>query len=283
MRLTVLLLFFISLSCVAQTSTNQVSNTSPLAPVGEFEFNLSMGFGGIENPISGAKNINTYLLPNVSYYGEKFYFDDFAMGYSLVETPNWLVDIYSTFNEDGFFFELNGLDSFFLTNIVPTGPRQPTRPNKLPLDPSQIKRNVSYLGGFATSYFFNQQAIKFSQLWDVSGVHHGFETQLSWRFDTQYEFAVVGLELGAQYKSQKLVEYYYSVRKNEQLFVIPEYTAEASLNGVIKFNLYAPLSEQWGVEVNLSKHYLGSSIKESYLVDKASYFSGFIGINYRFD
>lgn len=283
MRLTVIILFFISLSCVAKSSSINEPSTSELAAVGEFEFNLSMGFGGIENPISGAKNINTYVLPNLSYYGEKFYFEDFALGYSLAETPNWIVDIYSTFNEDGFFFELNGLDSFFLTNIVPTGPRQPTRPNKLPLDPSQIKRNVSYLGGIATSYFFNEQQLKFAQLWDISGVHHGFETHLSWRFETHYDFAAIGIELGAQYKSQKLVEYYYSVRKNEQLFVIPEYTAKATLNGAIKVNLYAPLNERWGVEVNLSKHYLGSSIKESYLIDKASYFSGFIGINYRFN
>ncbi len=254
----------------------------PLAPVGQYQFDISLGYGGIQNPVAGRGNITTYALPNFSYYGERFYIEDFSLGYSLYEAPNFYIDLYSSFNEDGFFFELDGLSKFLLTDVLPTGRRVPPKPGKPVIEGEHVKRELSYLAGLAGAYYNEYGTFRFSHLYDILNTHDGYETQLSWAITQEYLGALMEIELGATYKSDNLTSYYYEVRPEEEPYPLKDQKIDAAINPFIKLKLYIPINERLGIDTNLSRHLLDSTYQSSYLIDETGYWSGFIGINYRF-
>ncbi len=97
-------------------------NATETVPVNEFRLALALGYGRLDNPRVHAKPIETFLLPSWSYYSERFYLENFTLGYSLYESDNWLFDLQTKLNEDGFFFEFDGLNKLFLSDIIASPP-----------------------------------------------------------------------------------------------------------------------------------------------------------------
>ncbi len=57
-------------------------NATETVPVDEFRLALALGYGRLDNPRVHAKPIETFLLPSWSYYSERFYLENFTLGYS---------------------------------------------------------------------------------------------------------------------------------------------------------------------------------------------------------
>lgn len=259
-------------------------NRTEITPVDEFQFSLAVGYANVENPRAGAKDLSTYLLPAWHYYGENFYVENFSLGYSLHETDTWYVDLQTKVNEDGFFFEFDGINKLFISDIVGfTALKQPFRLHDYTLPrPESIERNISYLGGLSATYITPIADISLGYFHDISGVHQGNEILLRLKKSMLLSWAAFGIELGATRKSENLVSYYYLFTDEERNSTKPEYTPEATLNYHIRAVANVPITAQINFVAGIEQNWLGNGITNSFMIDKNQYFSGFVGISYNF-
>lgn len=267
-------IIFIASSCLAKQIDEVV--------VGEWGLNLAAGYGTLENPRTKADDVSIYLLPTWYYYGENVYVENFTLGYSLYENEYLVIDLQGQLNEDGLFFELDGLEKVFLSDVLGyTSIKQPTRPSPR-INYQAIERKISYLGGISATWFTPVFDFSTGYFHDVTGVHDGYELQLSLHKSFSWSWGAVGFEIGASHKSKKLVHYYYAMTQEEHLSRSSPYQAEATTNYHVKGVINIPITERLVFVTTIQQTYLGRGIRESFLTDKDDYFAGFIGISYGF-
>lgn len=248
---------------------------------GDWQLSVALGYGALENPRAKVNNLSTWVLPSWYYYGEAFYVENFTLGYSLYESNHFIIDLQSRFNEDGFFFEFDGLNKLLLSDILGYTPvKQPINPKAIQFE--EIERNLSYLGGLNTTWVNPYLDISLGYFHDISSVHQGNEIQLRLKRSHGFTWGALGLELGAIRKSDNLVSYYYQLSKAEagpiRLNAHPVATINYHTRAVLNF----PISANINFVGTLEYTWLGRDITDSVLVDKASYVSGFVGISYAF-
>ncbi|MFY8274736.1 MipA/OmpV family protein [Pseudoalteromonas sp. SSDWG2] len=250
--------------------------------VGTLEASITVGYGGIENPVRGSEHITSVLLPHLAYYGENWYFDDFSLGYSLYQSDAFYVDVVGTFNEDGFFFELDGIDKLFATSAVRNNTR-PGRPQATPINLTPIERSIAYEGGISLGYASDHWGVELSSLHDVTSVHNGYENKfIAYYADTFFGGQFV-TELGVTLKSNELIDYYYRVRPGEALTRIPRYSLGGSAtNYHLKLEYQYPIANQVSAMINISNTWIDEDLSDTPMFDQDQYVTGFTGIRFEF-
>lgn len=245
-----------------------------------WQFSVAVGYGMFENPLEQAKSTKTYVLPSWHYYSDRFYLDNFSLGYSLLESRDLEIDLQTRLNDDGLFYELNGLAKLLVTDLYYKIPlKQPVRrPGTL----ADIKRSVSYLGGLVVTLPNPWLNVSVGHFHDISSVHNGAETVV--RLNQIYPLfeARLGIEVGWTRKNADLVDYYYKMTPDEIGKSYFEQFTKASHNYHLRAVLNIPLSESWYGLLTVEHNWLGDGIRRSYLIDKAHYSVGFVGVGYDF-
>ncbi|MBT1444291.1 MipA/OmpV family protein [Shewanella sp. JM162201] len=282
---TLLLLLCTSVSALAEATQDAAdSDTLQQVSAGDWQFSLALGYGVLENPRAKTDNISTYVLPSWYYYGERFYVENLTLGYSLYETDWISVDVQGQPNEDGIFFEFDGVGKLLLSDIMGFTPsREPiTRPSKAVEPPPAVERKISYLAGLSATWYTPAFDLTSGLFYDVTGVHNGYEWQLSAKKAFVWSWGAIGLEAGGVYKSAELVDYYYNARKEEFTRPIRLKPLEAATNWHVKAVVNVPLSDSLMLVATLKHTALGDSIRDSVLISADSYFAGFVGVSYQF-
>ncbi len=246
-----------------------------------FAFGFSFGFGGSETPVTGSSNVITPVVPHIRYYTDKFYFDDFSLGYNLYENDWLLVDVATTFNQDGFYFELNGISQFFVDPGIRDNPRpwQNTDPALVPT--KEIKRNLSYLGGIAVIAPLRYATITAAVFSDISGVHNGQEVRFNVRSDYAVDNWTLSGEIGAIYKSAEITRYYYNPRNDElpvrsELPIAPVH----AINAYLQLGASYHMADDLSFDTYVTYHRLDEHLDESPVIDSTELISGFIGFTF---
>lgn len=248
--------------------------------VGTLNLRLSVGYGGIENPLKRRESLETYILPEFSYYGERFYAENFVLGYSLWEQENWALDLFGYFNDDGYFFELDGIEKITVATILGR------RPNITPIDGEveleAVDRSLSYMGGlnfmYNTPWFLTHTTLAH----DVTGVHDGEEASFAMSRHFGWHQLSFGFQAGIKYKSTDINDYYYQIRREEFPLrgTIPN--IGSTQTKWFELNSRYRLSESWSARLTLKKHWLDNKLKNSILVEDLDYLSGFVGLSYTY-
>jgi len=82
--------------------------------IGDWDFSIGIGIGGRTNPIINSDDIPIVLLPTVSYYGKRFFWDTDTLGYTLVESKQHMINIIGTISYDQAFFNEWGVGNFVI-------------------------------------------------------------------------------------------------------------------------------------------------------------------------
>ncbi|MEL4281010.1 MULTISPECIES: MipA/OmpV family protein [Shewanella] len=248
---------------------------------GDWQISLAAGYGALENPRAKVENINTWILPTWYYYGKNFYVENFTLGYSLYESESFIVDLQTRFNEDGFFYEFDGLNKLLLSDILGYTPvKQPINPKVVKFE--EIERNLSYLGGLNATWVTPYLDISLGYFHDITGVHQGNEIQLRLKRSQAFSWGALGFEIGAIRKSENLVGYYYQLTKEEEGPLRTKYQPSAAINYHAGSVVNVPIFDSVNFVAILEYTWLGQEITDSVLIDKAGYVSGFVGISYDF-
>lgn len=272
---------FISIG--ANAATKDIAEQQQLIKKSTFHASVSIGFGGIENPVAQSENFVTPILPHLAYYGDKWYFDDFSLGYSLLESDSYYIDIAGRFNNDGFYFELDGIDKLFATFNADGSNKGAVRAIYPEYLLTPIERDLSYLAGVSGSMeVIDNVWVELAALNDVTGVHNGHEFQLNAHRDMRFNGGHLGFGVGVDYKSKKLIDYYYEVRDGEANTRLPEYELESSINYHMIVNYKHSLTQKWNLDINIKHTWLDSDLYYAAMIGKHTFFSGFAGVTYTF-
>ncbi|MDH1471572.1 MipA/OmpV family protein [Shewanella bicestrii] len=271
---------FLLLALLSQSAALQAKEIETVS-AGDWQISLAAGYGALENPRAKVDNVNTWILPTWYYYGENFYVENFTLGYSLYESDNFIVDLQTRFNEDGFFYEFDGLNKLLLSDIVGYTPvKQPINPKVVKFE--EIERNLSYLGGVNTTWVTPYLDVSLGYFHDITGVHQGNEIQLRLKRSQAFSWGALGLEVGAIRKSENLVSYYYKLTKEEQGPLRSKYQPSATINYHARTVVNVPIFDNVNFVGILEYTWLGQEITDSVLIDKSGYLSGFVGFSYDF-
>lgn len=72
--------------------------------VGDWRVNVGLGLGMRSNPLHGGEDIPLVLLPEVSYYGERFFLKNLEMGFTLFEDDRHQFSMLATPGYDQMYF-----------------------------------------------------------------------------------------------------------------------------------------------------------------------------------
>lgn len=81
---------------------------------GTWEVQLAVGAGLRTNPLADSDPIPLVVIPQVSYYGKRFFLDNLDLGYTLVDKPRWMLNALITPGRDGLYFFRDDLGRFVL-------------------------------------------------------------------------------------------------------------------------------------------------------------------------
>ncbi|WP_164078367.1 MipA/OmpV family protein [Alteromonas facilis] len=251
-------------------------------PVSDWGIDIGLGYAGIENPLNKRGSLESYVLPQWYYYGERFYVENLELGYSLYENDYLLVDAVSYLNDDGVLFNsdkkaVSFLDvSKFVPNIgMPIFGR--------PIELTDIERDFTYMAGIQVFWLNDYLEVKFVRAKDISIGHEGFESQLSVQKSYQWQDFKLFWELGGIRKSANINNYYYGVRAEESGLRRDALVAAESLNNYfVKIATTYRLSESTSAVVSLHHTWIDDELLISPLLLKDKYLSGFVGINVHF-
>ncbi|MBU2885071.1 MipA/OmpV family protein [Gilvimarinus agarilyticus] len=111
-----LLLALLALSAQADTSTEPSCNSeqADCVAVGSWQVSVGVGLGVRTNPLIGGDNIPLVLLPSVSYYGERFFFDTTSIGFTLHEDTHSMFNLVATVGLDSMYFSDISLGNFVI-------------------------------------------------------------------------------------------------------------------------------------------------------------------------
>lgn len=251
-----------------------------------WQFSLAAGHGKISTPLSGRHALQGDVMPGVSYYGDNFYLENTHLGYSLLEQDHVYIDLVGELNDDGMFFEFDGVNNFGWweaiginrTGGVEGGGKPPATPGQF----EDIKRRLSYMAGISSNFTANGSTFRVSYLQDISGVHDGSELRLTLRQDWSWDKVQLQLQAGLARKDQQLVNYYYNLRPYEISGIPSWFELASTWNYHFGATFVYQYDEHWALLAHWQHQQLDRELLRSPLVRRADYQSRFVGVRYSF-
>lgn len=259
--------------------------------VGESYFGLAVGVGELDNPLVAAPNTRFYTYPQFAWYGERWYFDNGDLGYTLVDDGHWLVNLTTGLAQDSFYFQDWGGNAFTLPLMAISrtsydGLEDPAASQNEVVIVGERKLNMPHawalLAGPEVQYFAGPHEVAMRALRDVSGVHDGSLVNLRYAYHLRLGDWSVTSRLGLDWKSRRLNDHYYSVSPEDNPLTYLGYRAGASIDRI--FQLYAsyPLTPNWRVLVQGEYRRLGADVANSPRVAERNLGHYFLGVGYSF-
>lgn len=261
--------------------------------VGAWRFGLNIGLGVRTNPLYKGDDIPLILLPQISYYGERFFLENLDAGFTLFETPRTMLNLLVTPSYDGVFFNRWDPGNVLLDPSAGVGgggigdnqepgidtSEQSTVEGSSAIEVSKIKsRRFSYMGGFEVSHELPLATLQFSYTREFTGRHSGSEARFAFQKSLSAHLSGTA---GFTWKDKILTDYYYGVHQGEAINPNDRYKPHDSLNPFVRLSATIGQSKQnWRVSVEYQK--LDKQIVNSPLVEKKHLVSAFIGKQIKF-
>lgn len=274
LRILALLLAIASCAPMGATAQGRCNAVSPdCVLVGEWDFSVALGAGVRTNPIDGRSDIPLIVIPQLSYYGKRFFLDNLDPGFTLYEGDAHTLNVIATPGYDRVFFSRSDLQNVFVSGPLATslsgGDLGPEGTKQFP----GHRRRTTYLVGPEWLFSYGRFAGQLSALHEVTGRHDGYEIRAAISAPLiQTENSLVA-NAGFTWKSAETVRYYYGVK---QL-----YRPESAFNPFVKVGYSRPLSERWTLNAFVHYEYLGGEIADSPIVSNHSVVTAFVGFNFK--
>jgi outer membrane protein len=259
---------------------------------GQWQINLAMGAGFRSNPLHGGHNFPLWLMPDISYYGQHWFFDNATLGYSWQLRPDIQLSLVSRLNEEQGFFRrqspVNLFETEFIFDMGIAGPVQKVGV-KQELSISQAdKRPLALDGGLQLNWFLPDLQLKLNWWHDISQQYDGQHLRIAASTGWQSSMGHWQLGVALAWKDQHLMNTYYGLNTVEGDGL--EYRARASWQPEVSLQWQYPLSERWQL-LSLWRHrWLNTDVTapvgpgrfQSPLLQESTVQSWFIGFSYRF-
>lgn len=240
--------------------------------VGDLSVSLSVGAGTRTNPVKGRADIPLFVLPQVSYYGKRFFLESLEPGVTLYESDANTFNLIASPGYDRVFFSRNDLQNVVVSTFagnVTGNPRPPPVEESFPVG----RRHTTYLAGPEWMFRYRDLIGQVDALYEVTGRHQGYELRAAVSkplIQSKQSLVVSG---GWTWKSAATVDYYYGVNNL--------YKPDGAFNPFIKLSYALPVSERWTLTAFVHYEYLDDAIADSPIVSDHEVITAFAGFNFK--
>jgi len=283
-RLTPALLIICSLQVSADTGCT--ADDDACIAVGEWEFKLALGLGKRTNPLADSSDIPLVLVPQVSYYGERFFIENLEFGYTIIESEQFMLNAIFTPGRDRGFFLREDINNFFVdgaieftSSILPND--EPVKDETIDIDDLH-KRRLAGLAGIELSSGWKNLQWQVQLLQDLTKVHQGKEVRFALGSQQVIHGPAVSASVGFTWKSESLLNYYYGVTTDEAGKTPFAYEAKDGFNPFVRLAWNKTLNSRWQLSSSIQYEQLSSAISDSPLVEEDYVLQFFVGGIYHF-
>jgi outer membrane protein len=245
--------------------------------VGKWNISVGLGVGARSNPVKGESDIPLIVVPQISYYGKRFFLDNLEAGFTLHESDSNSFNLIAAPGYDRVFFFRNDLQNIFVssvTGLVSSPQKEDAFAQELPLR----KRHTTYLVGPEWTFGYGRISGQLDALREVTGEHDGYEVRGAvaaaiMRPEGSAAQGSLVASTGFTWKSAATVRYYYGI---EGL-----YEPGAAFNPFIKLGYSRPLAQRWTFTAFAHYEYLDNAIANSPIVAEHGVTTVFAGVSYK--
>lgn len=263
--------------------------TDSCATVGEWKFSLAVGVGVYTNPLHGGDDIPLVLIPQISYYGEKVFFESNTLGYSFFENDQIVVSAITQINhEKAYFTRWHPQNILIDTDSIGSSDDELNPEDQdIYLDIKDVSnRRWAIDAGIQFNWFINQTTdLQVQILHDVNNVYNGFNGQIELTRlmkIKQLPNTVMSFSVGTNVKSKNLVDYYYGISQTTEAGVDLDYQGKSSITPYFRLVLRHQISERWQAKLNIKRVFLDDAMTDSPLVKDDYINTIFAGVSYDF-
>jgi outer membrane protein len=274
------LLSLLALAAAAgpQVALAQAACKTPSADcvaVGDLDVSLSFGAGTRTNPVAGRSDIPLFVIPQVSYYGKRFFLESLEPGVTLYESDAHTFNLIATPGYDRVFFNRKDLQNVVVAGAGLTAPpglqtaNDRSEEQSLPVG----RRHTTYLAGPEWLFRYRSFIGQVNALYEVTGRHDGYELRAAVSAPLVQAKQSLVVSTGLTWKSSATVDYYYGVKDF--------YHPGGALSPFVKLSYALPLSQRWTFTAFVHYEYLGDAIVDSPIVSDREVVTAFAGFNFK--
>jgi outer membrane protein len=262
--------------------------TDSCATVGEWKFSLAVGAGVYTNPLHGGGDIPLVLIPRVSYYGEKVFFENNTLGYSFFDSDQLIISAISQLNHEKAYFTRwhpkNILIEFVSAGDVITTSEE-NQDEYIKIE-DVSNRRWAIDAGFQFNWFINPATdLQVQILHDVNNVYNGFNGKIELTRMMRIKplpNTVMSFSVGTNVNSKNLVDYYYGISQTTDSNHDQSYHGKLSVTPYFRMVLTHNLSDRWRAKLSLKRIFLDDAMTDSPLVKDDYINTIFAGVSYDF-
>lgn len=259
-----------------------------------WEFGIGVGRGVMSNPMVQSEDIDIPAVLHIAYYGERFFFDNGDLGFTLISAQSWSFNVIAGINRERYYFDYLNRFGLVLNNTAGSDPDfAPIDNNAVannqqqPIEPPKRSRPID--GGLEWLYGDEWGEVQLQWTADITGKHSGHELWLGYSLPLQSESWSFTPSFGLKYKSSAWTNYFYGVREDEVVVssvngdvVRPAYAAEAATNYWWRLSANYAITEHLRLVAWFEKEKLDDSINKSPIVNEDNSHIRFVGVYYQF-
>ena len=248
---------------------------------------VALGIGQRTNPLIQSDDIPVLVDLDIAWFGERWFFDNFDLGFELVDRPSFTTNLVARVNSDRAFFSKTNtkyINFSYLGGGI-QGPAVDPGSGSLvdrPVKFKPPKRDYAIEAGFEMLMDGEWGMAALRAFHDVSGTHHGYELSADYGFRWVRGRWAVAPAVGVSYKSAKLSDYYWGVHSDEATFLLPEYEVDGGLGweAGLRTSYYVTKSIRLALSANYER--LQHSVSLSPLVEDKEVLGYFAGMAWQF-
>ena len=251
-----------------------------------WDLGIAIGWGQKSNPLRDFDDIPLFFIPTVAYYGEHWFFDNGNLGYTLAEQESFTINLVTSYSLDRAYFYQWDPSNIFLNRGTQVEAKA-INSMSLSTEPepefnSLETRNFTLLGGAEAFIYTRLGIIRLAYTHDMFNVHQGSEAQIKWTYGWDYDRFIFEFALVFDWKSQDVVDYYYSVRPSENAYWSERYQAKSGWDKGAEMTARYILTDNWDLLLAVRYTLIADEIAASPLLDQDYSSTYFIGAAYRF-
>jgi len=276
----------IGLACVARAAAGLAADDctqtgDDCVRVGGWNFSVGLGAGVRTNPLVHTQDIPLVIIPQVSYYGRRFFLDNLDLGVTLAEGESNTLSLIATPGYDRVFFYRSDLQNIFV-NGVPFSAEVASSPHStynsqtgtLNAEFPSRPRHVTYLAGPEWTFDFRGISGQLDYVHEITAQDHGDEIRGALGIPLGQLWGTWSTNVGFTWKSSAIVNYYYGAPGI--------YAGGSAFDPFVKLGYVRPLGGKWKLTGFVEYERLGNAIANSPIVAQHHVTTAFLGASYVF-
>lgn len=279
-------------SVPAALPATEVPNAPRVIP-GEksWRLGIGLGYGQRTNPLIQSEDIPVVVDLDIAWFGERWFFDNFDLGFTLMDHSRFTANVVARLNSDRAFFGKTNTRyvNFSLTaggaqEPLPASPGTPGTGASFD-QPVELKipdRDYAVELGLEMLLDGEWGEATLRAFHDVSGTHEGYEISADYSYRWIRGRFSIAPSVGVAYKSAALSDYYWGVHADEVLPTLQGYEVDAGVGwqAGLRASYYVTKSMRIALSANYER--LQHSITQSPIVAEPDVIGYFAGLAWQF-